>query len=200
VGRNEDGGVQVQPPEGAILGVYAGRALARGGWIAPANERLRDVLALRPVLGEEDWQGLLEAQVNVVRQAPRGFLALAADTLSDDPDLRPVNVRRLLILLRRLALRRGATYVFEPHSDELRRLVQRGFEAVMRELFERGAFAGATPASAFRVVTDESVNPRQSRDAGRFIVELRVAPALPLTFITLRLAQRGDRLVVVEGR
>ena len=41
-------------------------------------------------------------------------MVLSADTLSDDPDLRPINVRRLLILLRRLALRLGATYVFEP--------------------------------------------------------------------------------------
>jgi len=123
---------------------------------------------------------------------------VAASTLSDDPDLAPINVRRLLSLLRRLALREGATYVFEPHSAAFRRSVQRGFEAMLTRMFERGAFAGATAASAFQVVTSESLNTPASVDLGRLIVELRVAPSLPMTFLTVRLVQTGDRALVVE--
>ena len=37
-------------------------------------------------------------------------------------------------------------------------------------------------------------------EQGRFIVELRVAPAQPLTFVTIRLMQTGNgNLAVVEG-
>ena len=119
-------------------------------------------------------------------------------TLSRDADLRPINVRRLLMLLRRLALRHGPTYVFEPHDDSFRRQVQRGFEALLDDLFVRGAFAGATAADSYRVVTDPSINSSQAVDQGRFIVELRVAPASPLTFLTVRLVQNGERRLVAQ--
>ena len=93
----------------------------------------------------------------------------------------------------------GATYVFEPNSASFRRLVQRGFESLLDRMFMRGAFAGDTADAAYQVVTSESVNTRQSIEEGRFIVELRVAPSLPLTFTTIRLVQTGDRGVVTEA-
>ncbi|HEX5705806.1 MAG TPA: hypothetical protein VFX96_00810 [Pyrinomonadaceae bacterium] len=186
------------PPCGAAAGVMARRTLARGAWIAPANEPLRGVVSLTPPVLPAAWQGLQDAQVNLIRREPQGFLALSADTLSDDLDLRPINVRRLLILLRRLALRLGATYVFEPHSEAFRRQVKRGFEGMLGEMFQRGAFAGATPATSFQVNTGSELNTPQLTDAGRFIVEIKVAPSLPLTFLTLRLVQSSDRLATEE--
>ena len=95
-------------------------------------------------------------------------------------------------LLRRVALRLGAGYVFEPHDAVFRRAVQRGFEALLADLYQRGALAGETAAQAFQVVTGESLNTRVSTDAGRFIVELRVAPSRPMAFLTLRLTQTSD--------
>ena len=183
------------PPEGAACGVLALRAVTRGAWIAPANELLRQVVALTPAIGHDHWLALLEAQINVVRQEPRGFLMLSADTLSDDGALRPIGVRRLLILLRRLALRLGATYVFEPNSDAFQRMVQRGFESLLGLMFARGAFAGATAAASFQVVVTTTPH---DQDTGRFIVELRVAPSLPLAFLTIRLVQAGDRALLTE--
>ena len=137
--------------------------------------------------------------INLLRQEPRGFLALSADTLSDDASLRPINVRRLMILLRRLALRLGARYVFEPNDEAFRRLVKRGFDAMLSDMFVSGAFAGATPATSFQVNTSSTLNTPQSVDQGRFIVEIKVAPSLPMTFLTIRLVQAGDRTSVTEA-
>ena len=187
----------VVPPDGAALGVLAARASRRGAWVAAANEPLRDVVALTPVVPAADWRALQDAQVNVVRDDPRGFLALSADTLSREEELRPINVRRLLTLLRRLALRRGTSYVFEPNGPTLRRAVQRGFETILTELFRRGAFAGATAATSFQVVT-EGVRTAADEEAGRFVVELRVAPSSPLAFLAVRLEQTGARLSITE--
>jgi hypothetical protein len=186
------------PPDGAVCGIMARRALARGAWIAPANEFFKGVVALAPPISRQSRQILQDAQINLIRQEPHGFVALSADTLSDDVDLRPINVRRLLILLRRLALRLGVSYVFEPNDDSFRRAVQRGFEAQLEYLFMRGAFAGKTADASFQVVTDSSVNTPQSMEQGRFIVELRVAPSLPMSFLTIRLVQTGDRNFVTE--
>ena len=113
------------PPCGAVAGLFADRALNRGAWVAPANQPMRGVVALEPSLQPSRRLDLQEAHINVVRQEPRGFVVLDAETLSDDPDLIQMNVRRLLILLRRQALRVGATYVFEPNSPAFRRAVDR---------------------------------------------------------------------------
>lgn len=196
----EDAGVRRAPPEGAVAGVLARRALARGAWIAPANEPLGGVVALTPDIPREARQALQDAQVNLVRQEPAGFLMLSADTLSADADLVPIHVRRLLILLRRAALRLGATYVFEPNDRALRRLVQRGFEAMLGRMFALGAFAGSTERAAFQVVPDAEPTSASGVAEGRFSVDLRVAPASPMTFLTVRLVQSGDLSRVTEVR
>jgi phage tail sheath protein FI len=103
------------------------------------------------------------------------------------------------MLLRRLALRVGNRYVFEPNDGSFRRGAAQAFEQLLAQMYAAGAFAGATAASAYRVVVDDTLNTRQSVDQGRFIVELRVAPSLPLTFLTVRLVQTGDRIAVTEG-
>ena len=190
--------VRALPPDGYAAGVLAARASDRGAWIAAANAPLRDVVALGTRVPASDRQVLQDAQVNLLRDDPRGFLALSADTLAHEDALLPINVRRLLILLRRLALRRGTGYVFEPNGPMLRRAIQRGFDLLLGELYVRGAFAGATPAQAFRVVTDEGINTPVGVEAGRLFVELRVAPSLPMRFIAVRLAQSGERLSVSE--
>ena len=200
IGGEERDGFNGNPPDGTACGVIAARALNRGAWIAPANEAMHGPVALTPPINSERWPDLQEAQINIIRQDARGFMSMSADTLADDDDLRPINVRRLLSLLRRLALRLGARYVFEPNDASFRRSVQRGFEAMLGQMFVRGAFAGATPQTSFQVVTGDSLNTPQSIEQGRFIVELRVAPSLPMTFMTIRLVQTGDRSSVLETR
>lgn len=188
------------PPDGSVCGMIAQRAISRGAWVAPANVPLSGVITLTPRIAKSSWLRLLETHANLIQQEPRGFLTLSADTLSDDEDLQPLNVRRLLILLRRLALRLGSSYVFEPNDDSFRRLVQRAFEEALEDLFVRGAFVGRTPASAFQVVLIEEANTPQSADEGKLIVELRVAPSLPLTFLTVRLILQSDGLgAITEG-
>jgi phage tail sheath protein FI len=155
--------------------------------VATANVPLQGVLALDPPMAPTDL-------VNTLARQPRGFLPTGADTLSLDPDLGRINVRRLLILLRRLALRHGATYVFEPYGDALRRRVQHGFEALLDLLLARGALAGPTAASSYQVRVSA-----QTGLEGRLVVELAVAPALPMRFLTIRLVQTDQHtLAAVE--
>ena len=199
IGRENQGDAVVSmPPCGAVTGSIAESALMRGAWIAPANRPLRGVVALTPALLPEKRQVLQDALINVVRQEPRGFIVLDSDTLSADEILREISVRRLLILLRRQALQLGVTYVFEPNSQRFRRTVDRGFTEMLDGMFERGAFAGTTPATSYQVVTDSSLNTPQSVDLGRFIVELRVAPSVPMRFLTIRLVQTSDRTQALE--
>jgi len=194
--RTDDGAIVVMPPDGAAVGMLAFRANERGPWVAPANYRLNTVVALTPPFPEE-----LDALLNEIRQYPNGFMTLRADTLdADDPALRLISVRRLLIVLRRVALRYGTAFVFEPNGESLRGMVQQRFEQLLRGLYDRGAFAGNSPAQAYQVSTDASINTTAAADQGRFLVELRIRPSLPMEWIVVRLMQRGSELVLAEGR
>jgi hypothetical protein len=176
------------PLDGGAAGIAAARAIARGAWVAPANVALVDVLALDSPVSDGDFPALASAHVNFIRDAPSGFLWLAADTLSDDPDLRPISVRRLLALLRRTAERYGNSHVFEPNSEVSRRTARRSFETLLGFMYSAGAFAGATADEGFQVSTPPAAG---DLDAARMIIELRVAPSQPLAFLTVRLVQTG---------
>jgi hypothetical protein len=178
------------PPDGAVCGTIAARTLKNGAWYSPANQLLVGALALSPDLSEVALR-LLLSRVNPLVQQPRGFVAMDELTLHPGDEFGELHVRRLLILLRRLALREGATYVFRSNDDALRRLVERQFEQVLGDLFVRGAFAGSRHEEGYGVVADDTVNTRQGRDSGRFVVELRVAPSHPMMFLTVRLVQEG---------
>lgn len=192
------GGTHYAPAQGTVTGMLAARSLARGAWIAPANTPLVHVLGHEPAVARDEWAELYTAGINVVRRDPRGFITLSEHTLSTAADYTLIHVRRLLALLRRLAVREGMKLVFEPNDAAFRRLVRHRFEQVLDGLYRRGAFAGATPEQAYRVVTDTSVNPPEQTALGRFVVELKIAPAQPMVFITVRLLQQGDQGLVIE--
>lgn len=198
VERNADGSLVSVPPEAAMVSLIVKRTLARGVWYAPGNEPLTGVIGLEPGLSRADQQFLIASGINVLSNEPKGVVSLTANTLTADEAYRPLVVRRLLALLRRLALERGQRYAFEPLGETLLRTVQHSFEELLGRLFARGAFAGKTPAAAYRVETGPTVNPPTNLDLGRLVVELRVAPALPLTFITLRLEQAGGQGLITE--
>ena len=79
-------------------------------------------------------------------------------------------------------------------------MIDRGFSEMLDGMFERGAFAGDTPTQSYQVVTDASLNTATGVDAGRFIVELRVAPSAPMSFLTIRLIQTSERSLAMEVR
>jgi hypothetical protein len=194
VERGADG-LASAPPEGAAAGLMAARARQRGAWIAPANEPLQGIVGLDPAVPASDLLALDRARVNMVRRLPVGFTVHDADTLSPERDWRPINVRRLMMLLRRMLVRRGLTHVFEPNGPVLRRAVERSLTATLDDMQLRGAFAGATSEQSFRVSVQASAG---DLDGGRLIVEISVAPSQPVRFLTLRLIQQGARLSIEE--
>jgi hypothetical protein len=186
------------PPDGSVSGVIAARALSSGAWVAPANLPINSVLALAPVLQDDAALAFVASQINLIAQEPEGFLVTDQDTLITDLELQPLNVRRLMILLRRLALREGVRYVFQNVGPTFQRSVTRQFEQWMQQLLARGAFAGQSATDSYRVVADATVNTPDNLDQGIFIVELRIAPSRPMRFLTVRLIQTGGTLTLEE--
>ncbi len=182
------------PPDGFVAGMIAARELARGAWIAPANVSLHNVVDLDPHFGDAAWAALYARRLNIVRRPPGRYTLLSAMTLAHDASLRQLSVRRLLILLRKLALREGQRYVFETNNARFRSLVQTYFENILNQILERGGLQD------FQVVTNEEINTPNDADNGRFLIALKVAPTLPIEFITITLLRSGqDAITVLEA-
>lgn len=196
--RQATDGVRATPPDGALCGLIAAHERARGVWIAPANQPLRGVLGLEPDLSTDDWADLFADQFNLVRREAKDFRPMSAHTLSDERILLQISVRRLLILLRKMALALGMNFVFESNHERFREGARVLLSDMLRQLHARGALAGQTAAQAFRVVTDASVNPPQSVEQGRFVAQLQVAPSQPMEFITVLLSRSAEETQLTE--
>jgi hypothetical protein len=182
------------PPDGLVCGMIAARELARGAWVAPVHQPLRSPAALTPPIAASDLPGLFDAHANLLVHEPGMFTTLSAHTLADDPAQLQISLRRLLILLRKIALQQGQRYVFEVNNDRFRQLVQMRFTRMLGILAQRGAFL------AYQVVTGGGVNTAADMDSGRLIVSLQVAPSSPVEFITVSLVRSGEGLLdVLEG-
>jgi phage tail sheath protein FI len=188
------------PPDGLACGQIALRERRRQVWVAPANQPLQGVLSVEKNFPADDRLALFQRNFNLAARDFGAFRFLSAHTQSDSRLWQQLSVRRLMILLRKIAAQRGMDYVFESNDERFRAGVQFALEELLLGMYERGAFAGRSPEQAFRVSTGPDVNPRQSVEQGRFVAQIQVAPSRPLEFITILLLRQGDGEVqAVEG-
>ena len=154
------------PPAGHMAGVWARSDNTRGVHKAPANEVVRGAtgLAYNVTKGEQDT--LNPIGVNCVRAFPgMGIRVWGARTLSSNPSWRYINVRRLWGRIRR------------------------DVTAFMTMVWRDGALFGSAPSEAFFVKCDGETNPTASRDLGRLVIEIGMAPVKPAEFVIFRIFQ-----------
>jgi hypothetical protein len=181
------------PPSGHMAGMYARMETEHGVHRVAANEPLRGVVDLSVPVTEDD-QGALNAEhVNCFRIS-RGIRPWGARTASSDPDWRFINVRRLFIMLRRALEERSQWAVFEPNKASTWDSLKNQVTSFLEVLFQKGMFAGGSPADSFYVKCDAETNTAEARDSGMLICEVGVAPAIPAEFIVIRVVQKlGDQ-------
>ncbi len=185
-------------PSAVAAGIIAARELSFGVSHGPANCISRAVINVDEPLSEAQHDQLHPMGINVYLKERDGVRLTAARTLSRDPSLRQLSVRRLMILLVRVLQRQTHWMVFEPNNRRLWRDVRRMLHNFLADLYRSGVFKGSTEEEAFFVRCDEHTNPRPMVDAGKLIAEIGVAPAEPLEFIVLRITRDGDSTLVSE--
>jgi len=178
------------PPCGHMAGVWARSDNTRGVHKAPANEVVLGAtgLSYNTTKGEQDT--LNPDGVNCIRAFPgRGIRVWGARTLSSNPSWRYLSVRRLFNYVEK-SIERGTQWVvFEPNDMMLWARVRRDVGAFLSTVWSSGALFGASPAQAFYVKCDEELNPPESRDLGRLIIEIGLAPVKPAEFVIFRISQ-----------
>ncbi len=181
------------PPSGHVAGVFARAEREHGVHKAPGNEVVRGATAVALELREDDLGQLNHEAVNAIRMLPgRGVRIWSARTLSDDPNWRYVNVRRLFIMLRR-AIGSGTQWaMFEANEPRTWETLTRQVSIFLESLWQRGALVGDSPNDSFYVVCDESTNPRERIDVGQMTMEIGVAPTLPAEYLILQVTQKSS--------
>ncbi len=178
------------PPSGHMAGIWARNDNTRGVHKAPANEVVLGAigLAYQTTKGEQDT--LNPIGVNCIRAFPgRGIRVWGARTLSSDGAWRYINVRRLFNYVEK-SIENGTQWVvFEPNNRKLWARVSRDVSAFLRMVWRDGALFGSAPSEAFYVKCDDELNPPESRDLGRLIVEIGMAPVKPAEFVIFRISQ-----------
>lgn len=189
------------PPTSFAAGVIARRDRARGPHIAPANETVHGVVALARPVDDATHGRLYDAplHINLFRPVPGyGIQLLGARTLSVDPWLRFLPVRRCLSAIERRVATAFRPLVFEPNTPALWFQLTQAALGVLLPVFEAGALRGDTPDQAFYVRCDDSNNPPSELEEGRVRCEVGVAIAAPAEFIVFRLGTREGAVEVIE--
>lgn len=187
------------PPSGHVAGIYARTETASGIGRAPANEVLQGVVEFEFCLTDAE-QGVLNPRgINCLRSFPgRGLLVWGARTLSADPNWRYVNVRRVCLAIIKQILVNLQWTVFEPNTRALWDKIVATLSLFLRDLFRRGALAGAKPSEAFFVKCDEETNPPEVVERGQVVTLIGFAPARPAEFILVTIKRTAESVTVRE--
>jgi uncharacterized protein len=191
-------------PLGHVTGVVSRLDRERGSHHTPANAILYEAVDVTLSYDQNELGVLSASGINPLRCFPgRGLQVWGGRTAADpalDPDGLFIAHRRLIHRLVRAIRRVAEPLVFDSNGPGLWLTLVRAITTVLLQAFRAGALKGKRPEEAFRVQCDEKTSPPEERELGRVLCEIEVAPAVPMEFITLRIAVSTDgRLELIES-
>jgi len=172
------------PPSVVLPGVYANNDRVGQEWFAPAGLNrggLTEVLEAQTRLTNLERDDLYENRINPIATFPgQGVVVFGQKTLQGKPSaLDRINVRRLLINLRKFIASSSRFLVFEQNNSALR---SRFLNIVNPYMEQVQANAGLT---AFRVVMDETNNTPDVVDRNQLVGQIFIQPTRTAEFIVL---------------
>ena len=188
-------------PCGIVAGLFAKTDATRGVWKAPAGVDA-GVLGVRK-LGvnlTDDENGLLNpVGINCLRNfRAAGNVVWGSRTLRGDDqtpdDYKYVPVRRLALFIEESLYRGTQWAVFEPNDEPLWAQLRVNIKAFMNDLFRQGAFAGSSPAQAYKVKCDSETTTPSDVNKGIVNVLVGFAPLKPAEFVVLKIQQLAGQL------
>jgi hypothetical protein len=183
------------PNSGFVTGVISRLDKQLGPYATPANAQIYEAVDLTRSLNPDEQTALYEGGINLLKCSPgRGLLVWGGRVLGALGNERGgfLAHRRIIHVLVRAIRRVAEPLVFDTNGPQLWLAFVRSLTSVLLEAYRAGALKGSRPEEAFRVKCDAETNPPDQVDNGLCICEVQVAPAVPMEFITLRVAASGD--------
>lgn len=178
-------------PSGYVAGIYARVDTERGVHKAPANEPVMGATGVYYGLSDAQQDGLNPQGVNAIRFINDGILVWGARTLGGDEnsEWKYINVRRLLLYIRKSIYRSTGWVVFEPNDPSLWAKITRNVTAFLTDVWQDGALFGTTAKDAFYVKCDAETNPESVIASGKVVTEIGLAVVQPAEFVIFRISQ-----------
>jgi len=181
------------PCSGWVTGVISQLDLQFGAYFTPANEGILQAIDLSSLFDAEDQADLYSGGINLLTCTPgRGLLVWGGRVLGKQSPGGFVAHRRLIHLLVRAIRRVAEPLVFDTNGPELWLAFVRSVNTVLLQAYRAGALKGDQPNQAFQVICDSTTNPQAQIDQGIVVCIVKVAPAVPMEFITLRVAVSAE--------
>lgn len=176
------------PPETSLNPVTA----EFGPHQSPANRRLEGLFGLELAITPSVREQLLQAHINcIVPRSGDGFRLWGDRTLSLEPALRQVTVRRVMSFIQRSVYLSSRWAVFEPNTWTLWLQLTAQVEIFLENLYNAGVVVGNGPEDAFFVKCDSETNPPEAQEAGRITVLIYVRPARATEVMVVEIGHRS---------
>jgi hypothetical protein len=172
------------PPSVLLPGVFAASDNVSAEWFAPAGLNrggLLGAVSVQNRLTQAEKDDLYEGKVNPIVQFPgQGIVVFGQKTLQDRPSaLDRINVRRLLLTVRKFIASSSRYLVFEQNSAETRQRFLQIVNPYLESIQQRQGLY------AFRVVMDESNNTPDVIDRNILKGDIYLQPTKTAEFIVL---------------
>jgi hypothetical protein len=177
----------------------------QGAYITPANAPIEEAVDLAIALDANQQANIYNGGINLLTCSPgRGLMVWGGRVLGKGDSTTKlggfVAHRRLIHLLVRAIRRVAEPLVFDINGPELWLQFVRSITTVLLQAYNAGALQGDQPGQAFQVICDASTNPPDQIDQGMVVCVVKVAPAVPMEFITLRVSvSAAGQLEVFES-
>ena len=200
LGTTPDESRLLLPPSGYVAGLISRLDRQRGAHYTPANSPVLQAFDVANGYRASERAVLNDAGVDLIRCFPnQGLIVWGGRTLGTEPGDLYVAHRRLLHRLVRAIRAVAEPLVFDVNGPVLWLTLVRAITTVLLQVYRAGGLAGATPDEAFLVQCDDQTNPPDAIDAGRVVCLVKVAPAVPMEFILLRISLDAEgRLEVLQ--
>jgi len=193
---------QLEPPDGALVGLLARNALTRGAFTSATKIMPSEIYDVQPTLPDQEMQSsatpliwgpnspqkALIERLSLFGPSPAGMELLSDVTAYAGESYRAGAVNRLVNVIYRASRMIGEISVFQNNGPALWGRIQRALQNLMTRAWTLGALDGATVAEAFTVICDQSTMTQNDLDNGRLIALVTFAPAALVETITLTLA------------
>jgi len=172
------------PPSVVLPGVISFTDQIAHEWFAPAGLNrggLTTVLEAKTRLTHAERDDLYENKINPIASFPgQGVVVFGQKTLQTKPSaLDRINVRRLLIALRKFIASSSRFLVFEQNTQALRNRFLNIVNPYMEQVQQNSGL------SAFRVVMDDSNNTPDVVDRNQLVGQIFIQPTRTAEFIVL---------------
>ena len=172
------------PPSTVLPGVYSFNDSVAHEWFAPAGLTrggLTDVIQAKTRLTHAERDDLYEARINPIASFPnQNVVVFGQKTLQSRPSaLDRINIRRLLIRLRKFIASTSRFLVFEQNTQATRNR----FLNIVNPFLE--SVQSNSGLSAFRIVMDDTNNTPDVVDRNQLVGQIFIQPTRTAEFIVL---------------